>query len=89
MPKTYSTYEAKSKFSEVLRRVRGGERVTVTYRGRAVAEIRPLQAEPSEDERLRRLEEQGIFQPATGRHRQIEPVAEIPGALSRFLGSRD
>lgn len=89
MPKTYSTYEAKSKFSEVLRRVRGGERVTVTYRGRAVAEIRPLDAEPGEEERLRRLEEQGIFQPASSPHRELRPVAEIPGALGRFLESRD
>lgn len=89
MPKTYSTYEAKSKFSEVLRRVRGGERVTVTYRGRAVAEIRPLEAEPSEEERLRRLEEQGIFQPAISPRRKIEPLAEVPGALGRFLESRD
>ena len=34
MPKTYSTYEAKAKFSEILRKIRGGESVYVTYRGK-------------------------------------------------------
>ena len=43
MAVTYSTYEAKARFSEVLRQVREGETVTVTYRGEPVAEIRLIQ----------------------------------------------
>ncbi len=39
---TYSAHEAKARFAEVLRRVRSGETVTVSYRGEAVAEVRPL-----------------------------------------------
>ena len=39
---TFSTYDAKARFSEVLRRVREGRTVTVTYQGEPVAEIRPL-----------------------------------------------
>ena len=42
MNPTYSTYEAKARFSEVLRLVREGTPVTVTYRGDPVAEIRPI-----------------------------------------------
>ncbi|MYA59219.1 MAG: type II toxin-antitoxin system prevent-host-death family antitoxin, partial [Chloroflexi bacterium] len=33
MATTYSTYEAKAKFSEVIRRVREGETVVVSYHG--------------------------------------------------------
>ena len=37
---TYSTYQAKSRFSEIIRKVRGGRRVIVTHHGTQVAEIR-------------------------------------------------
>ena len=47
---TYSTYEAKARFSEVLRQVRAGTTVTVTYRGEPVAEIRPIEP-PAHDDR--------------------------------------
>ena len=43
---TYSIYEAKAHFSEIIRQVREGETVTVTRRGKPVAEIRPI-AEPA------------------------------------------
>ena len=39
---TYSAHEAKARFAEVLRHVRDGETVTVSYRGEPVAEVRPL-----------------------------------------------
>ena len=39
---TYSTYEAKARFSEVLRQVREGKTVTISYRGEPAAEIRPI-----------------------------------------------
>ena len=47
---TYSAHEAKARFAEVLRRVRDGETVTVSYRGEPVAEVRPLpeRAAPSQ-----------------------------------------
>lgn len=38
----YSTYDAKARFSEVIRHVREGRTVIVTYQGDPVAEIRPL-----------------------------------------------
>ena len=53
MPITYSTYEAKARFSEVLRQVRAGKTITVSYRGEPVAEIRPIQTPPvTMEERL-------------------------------------
>ena len=39
---TYSAHEAKARFAEMLRHVREGETVTVSYRGEPVAEVRPL-----------------------------------------------
>jgi antitoxin (DNA-binding transcriptional repressor) of toxin-antitoxin stability system len=39
----YSTYEAKARFSEVIRKVRAGQRVVIAYRGAEVAEIRRLE----------------------------------------------
>lgn len=42
----YTAREARARFAELLRRVRNGETVAVSYRGAPVAEIRP-QAEAS------------------------------------------
>lgn len=89
---TYSTYEAKARFSEILRQVRAGESVLITYRGTEVAEIRPIAARESLEERLERLERSRVL--ASGvrkatQGRTLEPVAERPGALGRFLKSRE
>jgi len=49
MPATESVYteigafEAKTKLSEILRKVEQGERFTITVRGRAVADVMPSQ----------------------------------------------
>lgn len=90
MPPVYSTYEAKARFSEVLRQVRAGQRVTVSYRGKEVAEIRPIESEGSSLEaRLRSLEADGIVGPAGRRRGRLAPLATKEGALKRFLDSRD
>lgn len=90
MPHVYSTYEAKARFSEVLRQVRAGQRVRVTYRGREVAEIRPLEPEESSLEaRLNSFEAEGIVGPAGRRRGRLAPLATKEGALERFLDSRD
>ena len=89
MTTTYSTYEAKAKFSEIMRKVREGKHVYITYRGKQVAEIRPLEKEETLEERLRRLQEQGVLGPPTSPKGKLEPIAHRPGALKRFLESRD
>ncbi|MHB1330031.1 MAG: type II toxin-antitoxin system Phd/YefM family antitoxin, partial [Gemmatimonadales bacterium] len=64
MPRKYSLYEAKSKLSELVRQVReGGRPITITVHGRPVAELRPLEPEPSTkttDERHAELERAGL-----------------------------
>ena len=41
MPTEIGSFEAKTKFSELLRKVELGERFTVTRRGKVIAEINP------------------------------------------------
>lgn len=86
---TYSTYEAKARFSEVLRKVRAGQRVLITYHGQNVAEIRPVEAPRGLAERIRVAEEQGVVSPVPERRGKLRPLAKRPGGLARFLESRD
>ena len=89
MATTYSTWEAKARFSELLRRVRAGERLLITFHGEPVAELRPFEpgAESLAD-RLARLEREGRLVPARGKG-DFRPLADRPGALERFLAERD
>ena len=91
MPITYSIYEAKARFSEVIRQVRNGKTVTVSYRGEPVAEIRsiPQETKLTLDERLRDLERRGTLVRSSMARRTVEPVERRPGALARFLAERD
>ena len=90
MALNYSVYEAKARFSEVIRQVREGKTVTVSYRGEPVAEIRSIRRrrKPSLDERLKDLERSGSLVHSTILRRTFRPVERRPGALSRFLAER-
>ena len=90
MARTYSIYEAKARFSEVIREVREGETVTVSYRGEPVAEIRAIRQSklPTLDERLDHLERRGALVRNAGAGRDFRKVAERTGALARFLAER-
>jgi prevent-host-death family protein len=92
MKKTYSTYEAKARFSEIVRRVRErGESVTVTWHGEPVAEIRPAPSEGAEtiEARLRVLENHGVYQPSTREPTGLRRISRKRGALERFLSERE
>jgi len=86
---TYSTYEAKARFSEILRLVREGKTVYITYHGETVAEIRPTREPEGLSERLQRLREEGVLQGPAERTGKLEVLAHSPGALDRFLDERD
>ncbi len=84
-----STSEAKSRFSEVIRQVRNGRTVRVSWRGKPVAEIRPIpEAPPSVEERQAELERRGVLVPAANPVGRFAPIARAPGALQRFLDDR-
>lgn len=89
MPTIYSTYEAKARFSEILRKIRSGESVYVTYRGETVAEIKPYEKRETVEEQLKSLEARGIITPRKEPRGPLRPIAKRPGALKRFLESRD
>jgi prevent-host-death family protein len=90
MAQVYSTYEAKAKFSEVIRKVRAGQRILIAYRGEEVAEIRPVDnGEKALEKSLEHLEEQGLLGRARKPTGSLRPLAKKPGALARFLEDRD
>ena len=89
---SYSTYEAKARFSEVMRQVRAGKSVFISYRGEEVAEIRPIATEEGLEEQLERLERSGVLSSGLGKtptSSRLRPVAARHGALERFLKSRE
>lgn len=86
---SYSTYDAKSRFSEVLRKVREGRTVTITYHGEPVAEMRPIREQSGTAARLRWLHERGVVTGGSSREGRLEAVSERCGALQRFLDERE
>ena len=88
---TYSTYEAKARFSEVMRLVREGRTVHISYHGKPVAELRPIEGKKKTlEEHLDELERRGLVSPPAkpGPFRP-GPVVRRPGALQRFLDERE
>lgn len=90
MALNYSICEAKARFSEVIRRVREGKTVTVSYRGEPVAEIRSIERHRMStlEERLNDLERSGSLVRRAIPRRTFQPVERRPGALARFLAKR-
>ncbi len=90
MSHVYSTYEAKARFSEIIRKVRSGQRVLIAYRGETVAQVSPVEpAKLTLAERLKQLEAEGAIGPKPKAIGRLGPIAKRPGALKRFLESRD
>ena len=90
MADMYSIYDAKARFSELIRKVREGRTIMVSYRGEPVAEIRPVDAGSTDlARRLNMLEGLGILVGGDEPLGELRPVAQRPGALKRFLEERD
>ena len=90
MKSTYSIYEAKAKLSEIIRQVKKRRRITITERGQEVARVIPIESGPSLEQQLEELEAAGIVTATPARIPScISAVAKKPGALQRFLDSRD
>lgn len=90
MTETYSTYEAKAKLSEILRRVESGQVIRISRHGTAIAEIRPVSQGPTTlDDRIADLTARGEIVPARNPAARLRPIAHVPGALQRFLDDRN
>lgn len=86
----YSTYEAKARFSEILRQVREGKIVTVSYRGEPVAEIRSITPDRETlDQRLDDLTRRGLIVPSGQPREPLRALERRPGSLRRFLEDRN
>jgi prevent-host-death family protein len=85
MAETYSTYEAKARLSEILRKVARGRTIRISRRGEPIAEIRPLRREPvALEQRIRELRDQGVLSaPSPRQAGRLSP--RRTGALRRFL----
>ena len=90
MPKeTYSTYDAKARFSELMRKVRNGQHVTISYHGQAVAELRPIHRPDDPARVLKEMEEEGILDAPRAPQGSLKPLVHKRGALKRFLETRE
>ena len=89
MAHLYSVYEAKARFSEVIRQVREGRTITISYRGEPVAEIRPARKSEPFEARLEDLRRREILVRSAGSSRELIPGTPSPGALDRFLAERE
>jgi prevent-host-death family protein len=89
---TVGTKELKNRLSHYLQRVRHGDVVQVTDRGKVIAEIRSVgAAATSEDEALADLEKSGIVTRGSGRLAPIKPIRLRRGvsAARAVLADRD
>jgi prevent-host-death family protein len=88
MSRPVPVHEAKAKLSELLRRVKRGQSVTISEHGREIARIVPLEPATDLASRLSELEQAGVIVKGKGDRRAIRPIARRRGALGRFLRSR-
>lgn len=88
--RTYSIYDAKAKLSELIRFVKKFGPVIITERNKPVVQVIPV-PEPAKtlEERTKELEAAGLISKGTKPLSIIRPLYKKPGALKRFLESRD
>jgi prevent-host-death family protein len=78
-------FEAKTKLAELLDKVEAGETVTVTRRGKAVAQLVPVPA--ADDQEMRRQAIEEILRTRVGKDRGAKPgstIAELIKAGRRY-----
>ncbi len=92
--KTATITQAKNGLSALIDRVRAGESVVITDRGRPVARLEPATSSDSRDGRLARLERAGMLRignsaPPVAAIRQPAPrLAEGASAVQALLDER-
>lgn len=88
MARPYPVHEAKAKLSEILRQVKRGRSVTISERGREIAQVVPVAGAKDLATRLANLERDGVIRRSRGSITTIAPLVRRRGALARFLESR-
>jgi prevent-host-death family protein len=89
MKTKYSIYEAKTHLSAILRRVRENRIITITDRGREVAQVCPIPEATGLEKRIEGMMRSGTVIPSIRKGFMEIPVgAPRPGSLKRFLEER-
>ena len=89
MARAYPVREAKAKLSEILRAVKQRRSVTISERGKDVARVVPVDGSRDLGTRLKHLRRGGVIVPPRTLSRAIRPIVRRPGALRRFLQTRE
>lgn len=89
MKDTFSIFEAKTKFSELIRYVQRQKRVLITHRGNPVAYIVPYHKGETPQGITLQLIENGEASPAAANIGDLPRVEKRSGALKRFLEERE
>lgn len=76
MALTVGAFEAKTKLAELLDKVEAGESVTITRRGKAVAQLVAIRSDDEQQRMLALIEE--IKRTRVGRDRGAKPGTTIP-----------
>lgn len=85
--KRVAVRELKAKLSEYLSRVKAGEEVVVTERGRPIARLVPITASDSYDQRLMEMERQGLVVLGSGElEKEFWELPRIQDPEGRALG---
>ena len=74
--RSVGSFEAKTKLAELLDKVEAGETVTITRRGKPVAQLVPLGGANDQERRRKAIEE--ILRWRVGKDRGAKPGATIP-----------
>ena len=79
--------DAKMHLSKYIKMVQQGTEVIITDRGRPVGKIIPIQARDLPlDERIKRMEDQGLIDPITGKSlKKIPPPIPVPEGIAQKL----
>jgi prevent-host-death family protein len=83
--------DAKMHLSKYIKMVQQGTEVIITDRGRPVGKIIPIQARDlSLDERIKRMEDQGLIDPIAGKSpKKIPPPLPVPEGIAQKLLQED
>jgi prevent-host-death family protein len=90
---TYTVEELRERLDEILQQVRTGERIEIMESGEEIARIQAGRSEAagngdSLEDKVRRLEAEGIIIPPSEPRGELEPLVDAPGTLAEFLESR-
>lgn len=87
MSEAYSIYEAKTHFSQLVRKIRQGEEIIIKERGTPVGKLIPFKKGESFKQRVRGLVSRGRI--STAKKASIPGGIKRTGALKRFLEERE